>query len=80
MFCVRYIGHTVYRLSTYTGVAVQKWINCIDVRSAMVCTNVMKITVILNCDNMWLYYLSFDIYVFINFIKRIKNSIVWLTL
>ena len=37
MFHLRYIGHTVYRLSTDTSVAVQKLIAFIDVRSAMFC-------------------------------------------
>ena len=35
MFHLRYIGHTVYRLSTHTTAAVQKRINFIDVRSDM---------------------------------------------
>ena len=42
LFHIRYIGHTVYRLSTHTSGAVQKPITFIDVRSAMFCSNVME--------------------------------------
>ena len=61
MFHLRYIGHTVYRLSTHTSAAAQKLITFIDVRSAMFAVMRWKITVVLKCDNMWLYYLSFKI-------------------
>ena len=42
MFHLRYIAHTLYRLSTHTSVAVKKLITFIDVRSAMFCSNVME--------------------------------------
>ena len=42
MFHLRYIGHTVYRLSTHTSAAAQKLFTFIDVRSAMFCSNVME--------------------------------------
>ena len=61
MFHLRYIGHTVYRLSTHKSAAAQKLISFIDVRSAMFCSNAMENTVNLKCDNMWLYYQSFKI-------------------
>ena len=41
MFHLRYIGHTVYRLSKLTSAAAQNLITFIDVRSAMFCNNVM---------------------------------------
>ena len=42
MFHLRYIGHTVYRLSTHTSAAAQKLITFIDVRSVMFCNNAME--------------------------------------
>ena len=42
MFRLRYIGHTVYRLSTHTSAAAQKLITFLDVRSAMFCSNAME--------------------------------------
>ena len=42
MFHLRYIGHTVYRLSTHTSAAAQKLITFIDVRSDMFCSNAME--------------------------------------
>ena len=42
MFHLRYIGHTVYRLSIHKRAAAQKLITFIDVRLAMFCTNAME--------------------------------------
>ena len=44
MFQLRYIGHTVYRLSTGQplSTAAQKLITFIDVRSATFCSNAME--------------------------------------
>ena len=42
IFHLRYIGHTVYRLSTHKSVTVQKLNTFIDVGSAIFCSNVME--------------------------------------
>ena len=42
MFHLRYIGHTVYRLSTHKSAAAQKLITFIDVRSDMFYSNAME--------------------------------------
>ena len=42
MFHLRYIGHTVYCLSTHKSAAAQKLITFIDVKSAMFCNNAIE--------------------------------------
>ena len=69
MFYLRYIGLTVYHLSTHTSVAVQKRITFIDVSSAMFCSNVMdhncNFEFVIICGYI-IYWLTYDMYAFIS--------------